>query len=424
MNLTLRRACVAVCAAAAVATSLLAVSAGAQAGIALPHVVSETPAAYTPNLVSTQQISHPAAYAIAAAPNGATMYVGGQFSAVANVNGLPQPRANIAAFNTSTGKLTSFAPDINGNVWAIVPIGGYVYVAGEFSAVDGVSRLGVAKLTTSGAVVSTWNAPWSRGKAYDMKLVGGRLVLGGNFPGALLALNQTNGANTKFLSLGISGSEPNGGLTKVYRFAVSPDGSRLVAIGNFLKPHTRAFMVNMTTGTVADWYYQPLADDCKLPVKLPAPLRGVDFSPDGSYFVIVATGGVATQGNIGKDVCDAAARFNTNMPNPTRPVWINYTGGDTLHSVTVSSTAVYVQGHNRWLDNPQGHDTCLTTCVSRPGIGAIDPDSGRALSWNPTKTRGVGGKALLLTPKGLWVMSDTQTIGHRHHYGIALLPEN
>jgi hypothetical protein len=55
---------------------------------------------------------------------------------------------------------------------------------------------------------------------------------------------------------------------------------------------------------------------------------------------------------IGTSVCDAAARFEIADKAPTAPTWINYTGGDTLHSVEVTRAATYVQGHNRWLDNP------------------------------------------------------------------------
>jgi hypothetical protein len=83
---------------------------------------------------------------------------------------------------------------------------------------------------------------------------------------------------------------------------------------------------------------------------------------------------------------------------------------------------VYVQGHQRWLDNPQGRNSAGPGAVSRPGIGAIDPTSGRALPWNPTKDRGVGGKDLYVTSQGLWVGSDTTHIGGETHARIALMP--
>ncbi len=75
--------------------------------------------------------------------------------------------------------------------------------------------------------------------------------------------------------------------------------------------------------------------------------------------------------------------------------------------MAVSSNAVYVGGHQRWLDNPFGSNSCGSGCVDRPGIGAINPTTGRALSWNPRRTRGIGAKELTLTSAGLWVGSDT-----------------
>ncbi len=110
------------------------------------------------------------------------------------------------------------------------------------------------------------------------------------------------------------------------------------------------------------------------------------------------------------------------VPAPAKPTWINYTGGDTLHSVAVSGAAVYVQGHQRWLDNPQGADSAGAGAVDRPGIGAIDPATGLALPWNPGKTRAVGGKDMLLTTSGLWVGSDGKYFGGESRPRIAFAP--
>ena len=74
------------------------------------------------------------------------------------------------------------------------------------------------------------------------------------------------------------------------------------------------------------------------------------------------------------------------------------------------------------MDNPDGRDTCVTTCVARPGIAAIDPVGGRALPWNPTKTRAVGGKDFLVTSTGLWVGSDGKYYNGKYHWGIAFAP--
>ena len=201
-----------------------------------------------------------------------------------------------------------------------------------------------------------------------------------------------------------------------------------MAVGNFTsvggQERYRAFMLTLgaTSATLNGWYYRPLRNLCAA-ASIPDYMRDVDFSPDGSYFVLVSTGFVPTSGGIGRDLCDAAAKFTmTNQSDTAQPAWINYTGGDTLHSVVVTGPAVYVQGHQRWLDNPFGRDFAGTGAVERPGIGAIDPTTGRALPWNPTKDRGVGGKDLLATSTGLWVPSDGHLFAGRSHDNLAFCP--
>jgi len=280
----------------------------------------------------------------------------------------------------------------------------------------------------TGQIDKTFQPVIKWGNVTEIRLVNGRLVVGGSFQDRLAALDPVTGANTGYINLPITGRvADNSGPTKVYRFAVNPAGTRLMAIGNFtaVNGSTRwqAFMLDLgtTQATLDPWYYQPLQNFCQAS-SLPAYLRDVDFSPDGSYFVIVSTGYVPKSGGVGRDLCDAAARFETGIASPTRPTWINYTGGDTLHSVAVTGAAVYVQGHQRWLDNPFGTDSAGPGAVSRQGIGAIDPVRGTALSWNPGKTRGVGGKDLLATSSGLWVGSDGTRFAGEYRARIAFCP--
>jgi hypothetical protein len=353
----------------------------ASASIGLGVVVGANPANATPNVASG------AVYKLLQV--GGTMYAGGAFSSVSTPAGVSPggtfARGNVVAFNATTGVVASFAPSVNGEVWAIASDGASLWIGGTFTSVNGVARRGVAKL------------------------------------------NPATGANTGYLNLGISGSvTSNAGPVEVYRFAVNPAGTRLVAVGNFTtvggQTRYRAFMLTLgATASLNAWYYPPLRNLCRAG-SLPDYMRDVDFSPDGSWFAVVSTGYIPQTGGVGRDLCDATARFETAVPNPTRPTWINYTGGDTLHSVAATDVAVYVQGHQRWLDNPQGADTAGPGAVSRPGIGAIHPTTGLALPWNPTKERGVGGKDLYVTSQGLWVGSDTNRIGGETRRRIALLP--
>jgi len=414
-------------AAGGIAVLLAATAMGtADASPAIGRVVSTNPVNYTPN------ITNGAAYKSAEA-NG-MLYVGGSFTSVTAAAGTTPTgtftRNHILAFNAATGSIsTSFAPNVNGDVWAIVPSGTSLYIGGSFSSVNGVARRGLAKIdATTGAVDTSFNAALTSGNVTEAALVSGRLIISGTFPKKILAVNPASGANTGYINVAVTGSvASNAGPVEVYRFAVNPAGTKLVGVGNFTTvggaTHYRAFMLDLgsTAASVSAWRYTPLQQMCAAS-SLPDYMRDVDFSPDGSYFVFVSTGFVPLSGQVGIALCDAASRFETANLSPTRPTWINYTGGDTLHSVAVTDLAVYVQGHQRWLNNPQGRDNAGPGAVSRPGIGAIDPTTGLALAWNPTKDRGVGGKDLLVTARGLWVASDTAHIGHETHMRIALLP--
>jgi hypothetical protein len=397
----------------------------ASASIGLGAVVSANPANFTPNVASG------AVYKFVQV--GATMYAGGAFSSVSTPAGVSPggtfARSNIVAFNAATGVVsTGFAPSVNGEVWALASDGASLWVGGTFTSVNGVARRGLAKLNpATGAVDTAFNANLASGKVTELVLVGGRLLASGTFPGKLWALNPATGANTGYLNLGISGSvASNAGPTEVYRFAVNPAGTRLVGVGNFTavggQARYRAFMLTLgATASVNAWSYPPLQNLCAAS-SIPDYMRDVDFSPDGSWFVVVSTGYIPRSGGVGRDLCDATARFETNVAAPVRPTWINYTGGDTLHSVAATDVAVYVQGHQRWMDNPRGADSAGPGAVSRPGIGAINPATGLSLPWNPTKERGVGGKDLYVTPQGLWVGSDTNRIGGETRRRIALMP--
>jgi hypothetical protein len=402
--------------AVALATAALLVAGVAQpAGAQLQQSgpVSANPADWTPRLPNLT--ANTATYAFTQF-NG-IMYAGGQFTQVNS-----SPRTNLVAFNATNGALlASFAPTFDGAVWGLAADATGLYVGGEFTTVNGVPHRGIAKLDlTTGALITTF-ASTLNGNVYDVHLSCGRLYVGGRFTRKLATLDTTTGAQTSYANLGISGTvAANAGPVGIYRFAINEHAAvpctRLVAIGNFTtvagQARSRAFMADLgaTSATLDSWYYQPLTHMCQA-TSLPAYLRGVDFAPDGSYFVLAGTGFVSMAGDLGSTVCDAAARFETSVPNPAKPTWINYTGGDTLHSVAVTGSTVYVAGHLRWLDNTNGRNSAGPGAVSRQGIGAIDPTTGLATTWNPGRVRGVGAKVLYATSAGLWVGSDTGSGG-------------
>jgi hypothetical protein len=176
--------------------------------------------------------------------------------------------------------------------------------------------------------------------------------------------------------------------------------------------------LSSTRATLDPWYNQQMNTTyCSSNIQFY--VRDAAFSPDESRIYIAATGKSGSS-----PYCDAVTAF-TNTPDSS-VIWTNATGGDSLYSIAANDTDVYVAGHQRWLDNPQGNNSCLTTCVSRPGVADVDATTGLATDWNPTRDRGLGADDLLLTPNGLWIAADTTNnavrCGHVYHPGICFFP--
>ncbi len=95
-----------------------------------------------------------AVHAIAVAPaesKAGILYIGGSFTQVGG-----QSRNNAAAFNLWTGELTSWNPDVNGPVHAILAIDGAVYLGGAFTQVGGQSRSNLAAVDATNGAIFSW----------------------------------------------------------------------------------------------------------------------------------------------------------------------------------------------------------------------------------------------------------------------------
>ena len=133
---------------------------------ALGTVVSANPANFTPNVASGAVHKF--------VQVGGTMYAGGAFSSVSTPAGVSPggtfARGNIVAFNAATGVVsTTFAPSVNGEVWALASDGSSLWIGGTFTSVNGTARRGVAKLNpTTGAVDPAFNANLASGKVTEL----------------------------------------------------------------------------------------------------------------------------------------------------------------------------------------------------------------------------------------------------------------
>ena len=358
---------------------------------------------------------------------GSTVYVGGNFSEVFEpVSGESFARTNLFAFDENTGFVTSFTPEINGEVWALEPSpdGRYLYVAGDFNAVHGVPRKGLAQFDLRTSALTSFNAHLD-GRVRTVNLVGGHLIIGGAFSHVkgvprvgLASVDPTTGALQPYVNAKLSGSVTStAGPTEVLHSAVNAAMTQMAVTGNFKsaggRTHWRTILLDLraASATVSTWNAPILQQPCSSPAT-PNYVADLSFSPDGNWFAMVTHGFKNPSGPLAATVCDAVSRWSTTPGNHT-PTWVNYTGCDSLFSVLVTSDAVYVGGHQRWLDN----SVCNAAgpgAVSRPGIGAVDPVAGKALSWNPTRSRGHGADFLELTARGLLVLSDCAAPGSKN----------
>ncbi|HEX5740198.1 MAG TPA: hypothetical protein VFY17_01435 [Pilimelia sp.] len=368
---------------------------------------------------------------------GDRIYLGGTFTRVRNPRkGRTVVRPYLVAVHARTGVVDeAFNARLDRPVRALLasPDGKALYAGGEFRTAGGRATRALALLDArTGAAARGFAAPALDGIVYDLRRAGSRLLVGGSFTKvgrtarpALAAVNIRSGAVDNSLHLQIAGPRVSRtgqrAPVKVQAIDVTPDGKRAVVVGGFGMAAGRsrpqlAVLDLGTTVTLSAWHTARYAPYCA--TSIPAYLRDVDISADGRYFVVVTSGGPG-RGTL----CDTAARFDFGRAAADKqPTWVNYTGGDTLLSVAVTGAAVYVGGHQRWLDNPAGNNTQGPGAVRREGIGAVHPQTGRALPWNPGKERGVGTSELYATKSGLWIGSDTARVAGERRERVAFFP--
>ncbi|WP_196466445.1 PKD domain-containing protein [Planomonospora sp. ID91781] len=366
---------------------------------------------------------------------GGKIYVGGEFTQIREDDSTTVlPRKSLFAFNATTGAVDPvFTPDVEGEVKALLPApdGKSIYVGGAFGQVNGATNRRLTRLNVTDGQALPGFTPSVSARVNDLRLAGGRLYVGGAFEtvsgtpqAALATVDPDTGARDPFVDLAFAGTQ-NGGTTAVLKMDVTPDESRLVAVGNFAtvggQSRRQIVQLDLTgqSAEPADWHTARYEAVCSS--SFDSYMRDVDYSPDGRFFVVTTTGAYA--GGPPK-LCDTQARWETAATGSNLdPTWVNYTGGDTTYAVGVTSHAVYVGGHFRWANNPYASDKAGQGAVSRPGLAALDPLTGVPFSWNPTRTLGVGVFDLTATAQGLWVGSDTDRIGNSEYHGrLAMLP--
>jgi hypothetical protein len=384
--------------------------------------VSSTPASGTPQLNTTgttEQVRQ-------LAQCGSTMYAVGSFTSIKRFSTV-YARNNAFSFGAvSPFKVTAWNPNVNGvvNSVAFSADCSVAYLGGQFTAVGGTAVKNIAAVSTStGAVITTF-AHSASGQVETLLRVGSHLLTGGYFTAIngssanpyFTSLNTTTGKDDGFLHLAISGNYQFPGVssnaTRVFNQQLSHGGTLDLVEGDFTsvggQPRQQIFMLNVSggTATVTPWTSAEFNGSCA--TVEPYYVQAASWSPDDSRIYIATTGYHPYNEPTGSfprtGLCDAAAAFPATQASVSH-LWINYTGCDSLYATAADASTVYIGGHERWASNPSGCDFAGPGAIAAPGMAGLSPATG-ALTFNPTRDRGLGADDMLLTSAGLWIASD------------------
>lgn len=250
---------------------LVPVGPAASASPAQPAVVNAVPATTTPNIADGA--------VLAIAQVGNRVVLGGNFTSASPPDPRPptttETHPYLLAFDPATGTIDpAFMPGLDGAVNALQPgpTADTVYVAGDFRTVNGIAARGVTLLKlTDGSTVGGFASPvLDIGTVNDIAVRAGRLFLAGTFTkvngaarAGLATLNATTGTLDAYLTVQVAGHHnwatgSTGAFAPVgvSKIDISPDGTRLVAIGNFKNANgllrDQIAMIDLGLSTVVD----------------------------------------------------------------------------------------------------------------------------------------------------------------------------
>jgi hypothetical protein len=425
------RALVALTVLGVVASCVVATAASTASASVSSAAISGRPASNTPYITSAN------GYVRLIRQCGRGMYAVGTFSTVGRPGQPSVTRNNAFGFIRSTGAITSWNPNVNGEVDTITFSADcrWAYLGGLFTQVGSTAVKNLAKVAlTSTAQVDGTFGHNADGRVATLQRVGSHLLIGGFFTAVndgaaphIRSLSLVTGKDDGWVRLGVGGSYGTGFPTHVFKFALSHHATKLLVMGVFTRfggqDRRQVLMLDLglRSVTVDPWYSTLFNGVCSADSRFF--VKAATWSPDDARVY------VGTTGRSGATLCDAAAAFRSGPSSTQGALWVNKTGCDSLYSVAATSAAVFVGGHERWANNPKGCDAPGPGAVSRQGIGAIGTITGLAASWNPTRARGIGADDMYIDPDGnLWVASDNgpsnefTQCGRQFHPGICMFP--
>lgn len=288
--------------------------------------------------------------------DGNILYVGGSFTSIDGIE-----RNRIAAFDISTGELTSWNPNVNGQIYTITSSGTTVYIGGSFTMVGDQSRSNLAAVDATSGIPDSWNPGISgtNSSVRTLAIDGNLIYVGGNY--TIAAGQFRRSVSSIDLVTGLANAwNPSTNPSAIFPglvLALIVDGSTVYAAGGFnniggidvngvaaLNNSTGAalpgFNANLSFSFINDLYID--GDNLYL-------LGSLQLAGDYKNFLIVDK--------------------NTGEPESGQPEPSN------------NSSTMAIQGDELFLGG--GFISLYKPEYMRDGLGAIEPTTGIPTAWNP-----------------------------------------
>jgi hypothetical protein len=317
-------------------------------------------------------------------------------------------RNHLAAFDSTTGGLLPFNHSLNAKAWAMVPSadGSTLYVGGDFSTVDGASRVKLAAFNTATGNLTSW-APKVSGSIRGVAIHGGTVYFSGSF--STVFASGASGARKNLAAVTTTGTllpwAPTADLT-VTRVAVAPDGGEVFAGGYFTNLNGVARRgtgaLDPTTGATLPWasanVLPPHSGACTSDIK--------DIRVDASnvYFAAEGTGGGCFDGTFAARQSDGALVWKNTCLGATQSIEIIgsflYKGSHAHDCSSVGSFPQVPTGGARHL------------LVEKLSDGSLGP-------WYPnTSGNPLGPRAFATDGTQLFVGGDFLTVNNKAQQGL------
>ena len=367
--------------------------------------------------------------------------VGGDFLQVQDENGAIVDQPYLFAYDINTGEMIDdFDPVLDGEVRSLEPnadLSGF-YLGGRFKVIDGAFATRVAEIDYFGERNAQFT-PSADAMVLAIAANEDTVFLGGLFTTvngighvSLGAVDATTGANIGGFDIQAVGAVGKAGSDSVRSLDIDSAGDTLLVVHTAERmggagdtvANLGAALIDIPSLEVTNWQTDWYAETYTQCSQSALQLRDGEFSPDGSYFVLVQKGNWK---------CDDAIAFSTADDGAGNdPLWVTKLH-DSVYSVGITDAAVYVGGHfcfvkdwgpmtveeavaDPWENKPElcqslGGNDDVGEFDARYQFAALDPATGAALDWEPVTNSQEGVLEITPIDRGLLVGHDRDLVG-------------